>query len=284
MSSNLLKSRWVVVDTEEKRIINSDEHLAERMERWNNSVPNSYEEYAEYEEEFTDGLAAEQVEGLLSEDAEESVIKARNARDEEQREELLKQAQNEVEMAKIQAAKIIEDARGDIEVMRRVAAEEARGQGYTEGFDRGVAEIEKMRANLQEDRRKLQMEYDQRVDELEPQFIDLITAVYEQVLGVELKSYGEIVSHLVANTMRNSGESKDFIVHVSKADYEYVSGQKEEIRVNAAAGMATLEIIEDITLSPGECMIETGGGVFDCGLGTQLAGLNQKLKLLSFEK
>ncbi len=283
MSSNLLKSRWVVIDTEEKRIINSDERLAEKIVGWNNNIPNADEDYME-SGEFSEGLDVQQVEGLFDDDAEESVIKARNARDEEQRQELLKQAQNELEMAGVQAAKMIEDAKADIEVMRRVAAEEARGQGYKEGFEKGVAEIEKLRANLQEDRRKLQQEYDQRVDELEPQFIDLLTAIYEQVFQVELKSYGEIVSHLISNTMRNSDESKDFIVHVSKADYEYVSGQKEEIRANAASGMATLEIIEDITLLPGECMIETGGGVFDCGLGTQLAGLNQKLKLLSFEK
>lgn len=45
-----------------------------------------------------------------------------------------------------------------------------------------------------------------------------------------------------------------------------------------------LEVVEDITLHKNECMIETDGGVFDCGLGTQLDELTKRLKLLSFSK
>lgn len=41
--------------------------------------------------------------------------------------------------------------------------------------------------------------------------------------------------------------------------------------------------MKDITLGKGECLIETEGGIFDCGLGTQLSELRQKLKLLSYE-
>ena len=40
---------------------------------------------------------------------------------------------------------------------------------------------------------------------------------------------------------------------------------------------------EDATLEKNECMIETGNGVFDCSLGTQLEALNEELRLLSYE-
>ena len=43
------------------------------------------------------------------------------------------------------------------------------------------------------------------------------------------------------------------------------------------------DILEDATLGRSECMIETGNGVFDCGLGTQLEALNEELRLLSYE-
>ena len=54
--------------------------------------------------------------------------------------------------------------------------------------------------------------------------------------------------------------------------------------LTGVAHAANVEIIEDMTLSEGECLIETGGGIFDCGLGTQLAGLKKELKLLSYTK
>ena len=51
--------------------------------------------------------------------------------------------------------------------------------------------------------------------------------------------------------------------------------------VTAGSGVS-LEIIADMTLSKNDCMIETEGGIFDCGLGTQLQELGKQLKLLSY--
>ena len=45
----------------------------------------------------------------------------------------------------------------------------------------------------------------------------------------------------------------------------------------------SVEIIEDVTLTRNECMIETGNGVFDCSLGTQLELLRDELLLLAYE-
>ena len=60
--------------------------------------------------------------------------------------------------------------------------------------------------------------------------------------------------------------------------------QKKALTEGAVSGRGVVEIIEDVTLRKNECMIETDGGIFDCGLGTQLEGLTNKLKVLSFEK
>lgn len=122
------------------------------------------------------------------------------------------------------------------------------------------------------------------VDELEPQFVDTITGIYEHIFHVELGEYREILAHLITTTMRKAESNKVFLIHVSKEDYPYVSMQKKQIATGATAPNSTVEIVEDITISPNECLIETEGGIFDCGLGTQLSELRQKLKLLSYEK
>lgn len=286
--SNLLKSGWVRINTEEKRIINSDERLVGKLER--NQPVTGYAEESDIDSEdgFIGGLAAEPVDALLADSGEgiirEGSVNSGPSKEEERGRELLQQAEEELALAHVEIERQKEAAQADIEVMKRVAGEEARHNGYNDGFAKGTAEIEKLRGNLQEERTKLKQEYDRMVDELEPRFIDLLTGIYEQIFQVELKEYGPIVAHLVANTIRNSDENKNFIVRVAKADYDAVHGRREEIRGNVASGKANLEIIADVTLAPGECLIETGGGVFDCGLGTQLDGLNQKLRLLSFEK
>ena len=58
--------------------------------------------------------------------------------------------------------------------------------------------------------------------------------------------------------------------------------QKKQLMTSAAGINSNVEIIEDMTLSRTQCLIETDGGVFDCGLGTQLGELRKKLQLLSY--
>ena len=128
------------------------------------------------------------------------------------------------------------------------------------------------------------MEYQQRMDELEPQFVETITGIYEHIFHVELHSYREILGYLISATMRKVEGSRSFIVHVSKEDFPFVSMQKKQIIAGAAIANCTVEMVEDSTLAKNECLIETEGGIFDCGLGTQLSELGQKLRLLSYEK
>ncbi|MFR8845528.1 MAG: FliH/SctL family protein [Waltera sp.] len=107
--------------------------------------------------------------------------------------------------------------------------------------------------------------------------------IYEHIFDVDLHSYREVLCYLISATMRKTEDNRSFLVHVSKEDYPYVSMQKKQIMAGATAPNSTVEIVEDMTLGKGECMIETESGIFDCGLGTQLSELRQKLKLLSYE-
>jgi flagellar assembly protein FliH len=83
--------------------------------------------------------------------------------------------------------------------------------------------------------------------------------------------------------MRNI-EGRSLLVHVSKEDYPYISMQKKQLVSESVSSSTEVDIVEDASLSKNECFIETEAGIFDCGLGTQLSELSQKLKLLSYEK
>ena len=106
--------------------------------------------------------------------------------------------------------------------------------------------------------------------------------IYEEIFQVELSGYKKILSHAIANTIRKIEGSKDFLVHVSRMDYEKLLEHKEEI-MSQISSQATVELVEDATLKENECMIETNSGIFDCGIGTQLEELTKKLRLLSYE-
>ena len=172
---------------------------------------------------------------------------------------------------------------GTAEAQKADALEQARRQGQQEAKAEAERAEAQRAAEYQKKAAGLDAEYQKRMDELEPQFVDTITGIYEHIFDVDLHSYREVLCYLISATMRKTEDNRSFLVHVSKEDYPYVSMQKKQIMAGATAPNSTVEIVEDMTLGKGECMIETESGIFDCGLGTQLSELRQKLKLLSYE-
>ena len=60
---------------------------------------------------------------------------------------------------------------------------------------------------------------------------------------------------------------------------------RSEHRDDLAEGLgssATVEVINDVTLTAGNCFVETDGGIFDCSLGTELELLKKELRVLSY--
>lgn len=292
--NNLLKMGFTNVQNDERRVIDSNDLAARRIEELAQKMAleaqaGSMGGEDGSEDGFMAGLSAEQVEGLLSDDEGGSnVIKANANADREQilsdaqqeAEELLTQAR---EQAEAEAEQILSDARAQAEAARESITVQARQQGYQEGMHQAEMELARKEQALKERLQAMEAEYEGFVEQLEPRFVDAITGVYEHLFQVELSSYRGILMNLIAATVRQV-EGRDFLVHVSAEDYPYVSMEKKTLTEALASPNATLELVEDITLQHNECMIETEGGIYDCGLGTQLSELAQKLKLLSYEK
>ena len=58
--------------------------------------------------------------------------------------------------------------------------------------------------------------------------------------------------------------------------------QKKQMLAGVVSENTSVDVVEDLTLSKNDCMIETENGIFDCGLGTQLSELKKRLMLLSW--
>ena len=281
MYNNLLKRGYgfFLNETEEKRVIDTNELAARRLEELQAAVRRQAagmsREDGEFAEGFVQGLDAVDVSGLLdTAEGSGAVIKAEAARE---------KAQDILEDARVQAEQIMQDAQGQAQDLKRIAAEEGRMSGYREGKEKAEAEAEGLRRQLKAEEEQMEADYREALEQMEPELVEAITGIYEHVFRVELGSYQDILVHLIASTLRKAEGSKDFLVHVSREDYSYVNTQKKQLHAALPGSGVTLEIIEDMTIEKDACMIETEGGIFDCGLGTQLSLLRQKLLLLSYE-
>lgn len=284
LSRNLVKRMYVAATEEETRVIDTNV-LAERR-----LAELAKKKESPATEGFVAGLNASRIEVLSEEEAQE----AENV-SEESLEHVSEEAQRILEQAAVDAQARITDAQVEAEQIRKEAqqqAEEERVQileqakirGYDEGYANARAEAEQIRQEYAQKEQQLEENYQQLIDELEPRFIDVVTDIYEHIFGIGLEDQREVLAHLISNTIRKVEGSHSFIIHVSKEDYPFVSMQKKQLMAGAAAGNSTVEVVEDITMGQSECTIETDGGIFDCGLGTQLSQLKKKLMLLAYSK
>ncbi|MDD2972102.1 MAG: FliH/SctL family protein [Lachnospiraceae bacterium] len=279
--SNLLKSNYFVVNEGETRVINSNEILDKKLSELYKKDEQNIEEFPEDDQVFQEGIDVGQVDALLSEDGAESyleqnVIKADPEPQGPTPEELLEQAQQQIN-------EMMEQAKAEAEEVRQQAYEEGQREGYEAGAQELQQKAQEQERQFQERTEQLEKKYLEKQEELEPMFVDLITNIYEHIFHINLADFKEIIVYSIIHVIGTSDGKRDYIVRVSSADYEFVSGRRAQI-TEMISENDTFELVEDVTMSQGECMVETGGGIFDCGIDTQLKGLNKELKMLSFEK
>lgn len=291
--SNLLKSGFVV-KKDEKRVIDSNELIASRLQVLNEIAEKNTETDADDgQEEFTEGLNAEQLEMLFEDNQGDSyaddaiedgtdvnVIHADRAA---VMADAKKEADEILESAQAEAQNIIDNANSQAEGIIASYKEKGYSEGFEQGHSEGLKAIEDKELELEGKKNELLAEYDKKLEEMEPLLVDTITDIFEHIFHVSLSSNREIMLNLLHDTVRNVEGGKNFIVHVSKSDFEYINDRKDQL-TDGLGSTDTIEVIEDLTLRQSECFVEAEGGIYDCGIGTELELLKKELMLLAYQK
>ncbi len=286
----VLKSNWVYMNPAETRVIDTNAMVESKLKELAVKLAAETDGDAGFSDGFVQGIKAAQVTELIAPETEALPEEPINTISES--ELMLQQAQEEIENMKAQALAEIEEARVQvIEEAKQAGYQDGFAQGQKEGYEKGhidglnsvAAEREEIQREAAYQIAQIEEEYQKKIDELEPQFIETLTGIYEHIFHVSLKNSRDLVVYLIANTMRNLEGSTGFLIHVSKEDYPFVSMQKKELVKGTGIQVDDIDILEDATLGRSECTIETANGVFDCGLGTQLEALNEELRLLAYE-
>ena len=302
---SVLKSGWVYVNPAETRIIDSNALAEQKLREMATKLATELGEDEGFADGFMQGLDAVRVSELVDSgevygeydgipDSQRDMFSDEMPEEQSvsQSEELINEAYAQIEAMKQEAIAEIEQQRlNAIEEGRQAGYsegyEQGKLQGYNEGHQEGLNSVDEQRQEIFADATlkiaNIEAEYKQKLDELEPRFIETLTEIYEHIFHVSLKNYRELIVYLIQNTLRNVEATEGFLVHISKEDYPFVTMQKKELVKGTSLSIDGIELIEDATLSRNECMVETGNGVFDCSLGTQLEALNEELRLLAYQ-
>lgn len=265
--SNLLKFHNIKQIEAEKRIIDSNEKVVERLKDF--FARQRVDALGEEEEQgFVGGLFAERVELIETQAEQEAVQRRQEAYDEM------------IFQAKEQAKKIITEAELEADRIKEEASAAGEQQGYEEGYQKGIEEIQKMKKELEAKERELLQDYHKKVNELEPALVDVVADVFERVFHVQFDDKKSMVLHLAKNAMDKIENSREFIVRVPKENYAFVKERQDELEARVGKAVR-VEVIEDMLLKKNQCVIETDSGVFDCSLDIQMECLLKDLRSLS---
>lgn len=287
--SNLFKAGFVSFDPTDARIIDSNELANKKIEQFQElEIKRQRAQMAQEDgfpegeegDDFIPGIDMEQLTQLTEDQSMlEPVTDPQFDMEAMQAEIDLK-----IQQAQEQADMIIQDAMQQAENIKNDAMQQGRQEGYDAGYQEGVMAAQALQDEIEQQRGDLEKEYQQIVDELEPEMVDILTQIYEHVFNIELREDKGIILHLLKTTLSRIEPGNDLIVHVSSDDYDDIMDERDTLQAAITSPNTTMEIIEDPLLKENECMIESESGVFDCSLGVELSEITRKLKLLSFDR
>ena len=284
MFSNLYKAGFVHLG-EDARVIDMNAILEKRLkEEAERRSRQPEHELVAAQDGFTEGLNAEKVDVLLEPDAEVASQQNASIQEQEQLNQEIEEARNELAGLQAQIEQEKEQAQLEIDQMKAKAFEEANEQGYQEGYRKGLDSVQELQKQCEDERLQQEQEYQKKLEEMEPLMVDTLCDVYSHIFKVEAKEHKELVLKLLQDTLLKVDGTGSIIVHVAKEDYAYVQEQKGALLEEAGMQSGSVEIVSDAALARAQCMIETEGGVYDCSLDTELAELKRRLMLLAYQK
>ena len=275
--SNLLKRSSVI--NKDERVIDYNDLIKKKIQAIMESKHNEMDA-----DGFINGLHADVVEELISDDDTADALTDDAAMGEQQAAASLEianaEAERIIEEARLQAEQIIADANKNADA----AFEEAKQNGYYEGNEKAQEEMNIKQAQLEVEfdnkRKELEQEYNNLKESIEPELVEVITDVFRKVTGVVAEDNQEIILHLINDVMHNADGSRDYVIKVSPDDYEFLVNNQGKIYC-AMSREVNIDIVEDATLERNQCMIETNTGIFNCSLDIELNNLIKNIKLLS---
>lgn len=272
--SNLYKSQFVIKNDAQKRIINSNDKVTERLQEYINELNKaSLEEAANFDDGFVAGITAENVEVIESDDEENASVDMQQIYNDSV-------SSNEIlEQAKAEAEEILQNARSQAEIEKNDIFNQAKQEGFQTGLLEGQKQLEDKQNELEHVIKEAKKEYQLKLKNMENELVDVMSQVYDSVFQVKFKDEKNVLLYLIEKTILHTEGCKEFRVHLSSKEYSEVIVNKNEFIAEFESDIR-IDFIEDTTLEPDQCIIETDSGIFDCGVGEQLKNLKKELKTL----
>jgi flagellar assembly protein FliH len=181
-----------------------------------------------------------------------------------------------VDYAKNEADSILKKAMEEAEAIR----EQAKDEGLEEA--RMVAEesaSDKLKDALQTlndavvERKKI-------IKDAENEILRLSLKVAEQIIKSEVSLHRDVSLNIVSDAISRVSDREQVIIRVNREDLDNTKKYKDRIG-DIVDGIKSLSIVEDASVEPGGCVVETNLGYVDARISTKIAAIEEAFRKIS---
>ncbi|MDR0451665.1 MAG: flagellar assembly protein FliH [Treponema sp.] len=182
--------------------------------------------------------------------------------------------------AERKAAEIEAGALAEFEQKRREAEDEGREAGREEGYAEGKAEVGRLIERVQAILERAQDLRAEILADTERQIIDLALLISRKVIKTISESQKTVVLQNIAQALKKVKARGTILIRVNIADLKLTTEHSKTF-IQMMEGAKDVQIVEDSSVDPGGCIIETDFGEVDARISSQLAELEAKILELS---
>lgn len=214
-------------------------------------------------------LEISEIEEVKKEEKTDENIQEFLERSKAEAEEIIKEAnqnaENIIKDALLQAQKEIEQTRN-----------QAEQEGYQQGYDKGILEVDKLKKQANEQLMQAKQQREELINALEPQMIDMVLKISENIFGKALKFNPQVISCLIKKGLSQSSSKDALVIHISVGDYSAAQEGLKDFKDFVGEGVE-VELFRDTSLNLGDCIIETSFGNIDCSFETQFEEIKKEI-------
>ena len=193
-----------------------------------------------------------------------------------------KQAQEMLDKATAESEKIVNDTKAEAKELLDKVQKEGYDAGYKDGKAKGIKDgkdkiEDELKAIIRQANDKAQKTLRDAKEQTAEYFIraedDIVAVVVmaiEKILPQHFLDSPQVILPVVREAIKHVRDQKEIKVHVDPDSYDLVLMARSEFQSILTDGTATVEIISDEALKPGDCVIETPNGGVDARLSTQI--------------
>ena len=199
---------------------------------------------------------------------------------------------SEDSLEEIEVSKVIEEAKQlykniiseanreslEMTAIARSEADEVNRRAYDEGYDKGISDARDRIGSLIEEAQRIRDYLDKRREkqgnEIEAATVSLIIDISKKVIGCELEQNENAILSLVKNALTKNSYTKKASLRVAQEDFEIVSANRINI-LRTVEGLNDLEVLEDISLPRGSCILDTPSGEINASIEIQIKELEK---------